>query len=260
MHAGNPEDDTILNHDYEVLGIIPARGGSKSIPCKNLALLGDKPLIAYTFEAARTCRSLGRIVVSTDDIEISEYSKSQGIEVPFLRPQELATDQAPILPTIRHLLEELESRDGYQPDAVALLQPTSPFRKAEHIDAAIALLRSSDSDSVVSVVEVPHQFSPVSVMRMDKHGRLSPFLEGEGDRVLRRQDKPRLYARNGPAILCSKRETILKQNSLYGKMCTALSMAQEDSIDIDAQPDLKWAEILLKLRSGTDAVGNGTQC
>lgn len=234
----------------EVLGIIPARGGSKSIPRKNLAPLAGRPLIAHTFEAAKASSRITRIIVSTDDAEIAAFAASQGVEVPFLRPPELATDQAPILPVLKHLLGELGSRENYRPVAVVLLQPTSPLRAPGRIDAAIDLLFASGSDSVVSVVEAPHQFNPLSVLRMEA-GMLTPFLPGEGARIMRRQDKPRVFARNGPSILVSAVRTLLEKDSLYGERCAALEMPPEESIDIDAPFDLELAEFFLRKRAGS---------
>ena len=156
-----------------VLGVIPARGGSKAIPRKNLHPLGGEPLIAWTCRAAIGARTLTRTVVSTDDPEIAAAARRYGVEAPFLRPRHLAGDDTPTLPVVVHALDEL-AREGFVPDAVAILQPTSPFRRSEHIDAALTLLEATGADSVVTVVKVPHQFNPVSVLRLDSLGRLVP--------------------------------------------------------------------------------------
>jgi CMP-N-acetylneuraminic acid synthetase len=226
-----------------VLGLIPARGGSKAIPRKNLALLAGQPLIAYTFEAARASVTLDRTLVSTDDAELAALARESGAEAPFLRPPELAADAAPMLPVLRHALDWLSGHEGYRPDAVALLQPTSPLRRAEHIDAAVRLLGETGADNVVSVVAVPHQFSPPSVLRFEG-GRLVPFLEG-GAQVLRRQDKPAVFARNGPAVLVV-RTAVLEQGRLYGDDVRPLIMEARESVDIDSAEDLAWAEYLLQ--------------
>lgn len=224
------------------LGIIPARGGSKGVPGKNLRHLGGRPLLAYTADAARRSR-LTRTCVSTDDPAIAHAAATLGLDVPFLRPPELASDDAPMLPVLQHAVTMLAAAgDTY--DAVVLLQPTSPFRRAEHIDAAIALLESSGADSVVSVVEVPHQFNPASVMRLEGD-RLRPFLDGP--LVTRRQDKPRVFARNGPAVLAVAVRT-LQAGSLYGDDCRPLLMEPRDSLDIDTSDDLELADILLSRR------------
>ncbi len=227
-----------------ILGLIPARGGSKGIPQKNLAPLAGRPLIAHTIEAGLAAPSLSRLIVSTDDERIAEVSRELGAEVPFLRPAELATDQAPALAVIRHALEWLD-QDGWRAEVVVYLQPTSPLRQAEHIEAAVEKLREEQADTVVSVVEVPHHMNPVSVMKLE-HGLLTPFLGQEGP--LRRQDKPRVYARNGPAVLALRRETVLVRDTLYGPRTLPLIMEPDESLDIDSPLDLELAEWLLQRR------------
>jgi CMP-N-acetylneuraminic acid synthetase len=223
-----------------VLGIVPARGGSKGLPNKNLRALGGRPLLARTAEAARRSRSLARTVLSTDDPAIAEAGRALGLDVPFMRPVELAADETPMLPVLRHAVETL-AREGFHTDVVVLLQPTSPFRRAEHIDAAVDLLASSGADSVVSVVEVPHQFSPVSVLTLT-NGRVQPYIPGP--LVTRRQDKPRVYARNGPAVL-AVRVSVLERGALYGDDCRPLVMTPADSVDIDDVHDFDYAEFIL---------------
>jgi CMP-N,N'-diacetyllegionaminic acid synthase len=221
------------------LGVVPARGGSKGIPQKNLTIVAGRPLLAYTADAARASR-LSRTVVSTDDPATADLARGLGFEVPFMRPSELATDEALMAPVLQHAVREMRTR-GFAAEAVVLLQPTSPLRRADHIDRALDLLEASDADSVVSVVEVPHQFNPLSVMRLEGD-RLVPFVEGPP--VLRRQDKPRVWARNGPAVL-AVRTSVLERGSLYGEDCRPLVMAPEDSIDLDTRLDFDLLECLL---------------
>jgi CMP-N-acetylneuraminic acid synthetase len=239
---------------FAVLGLIPARGGSKGIPNKNLAPLCGRPLLAYTADAVKRSTRLTRAVVSTDDTAVAEAARGLGLDVPFARPRELAADDTVMLPVVEHALQAMRA-GGFRPDAVVILQPTSPMRRAEHIDAALALLESSGAESVVSVVEVPHQFNPVSVMRLDGE-RLRPFLDrastasGTGtlkDIVTRRQDKPRVLARNGPAVLAMRASTI-DSGSLYGDDCRPFVMTAEDSLDIDTPWDLALAECILGRR------------
>ncbi|HKE87867.1 MAG TPA: acylneuraminate cytidylyltransferase family protein [Vicinamibacterales bacterium] len=225
-----------------MIGVIPARGGSKGLPGKNLMRLSGRPLLAYTADAARASRRLSRVVLSTDDQTIAETGAALGLEVPFLRPRELASDEAPMLGVLQHAVRALAA--GAPVDAVVVLQPTSPLRRADHIDAAVELLAASGADSVVSVVEVPHQFNPVSVMTLDGD-RLTPFIHGPV--IVRRQDKPRVFARNGPAVL-AVRADVLERGSLYGDDCRALLMEPEDSIDIDTMADLDYAEHVLSRR------------
>jgi len=227
----------------DVLGVIPARGGSKGIPHKNIIVVGGQPLLAYTCNAALSSERLTRVILSTDDPNVAEVGQHYGVEVPFLRPVELAQDDIPMLDVLQHALKILQGNGNYQPQIVVLLQPTSPLRRAEHIDDAVDILLKTGADSVVSVAEVPHQFNPVSLMRLEG-GRLMPYIEGPP--IWRRQDKPRLYARNGPAVLAVRREVLLKKNSLYGDDCRPLVMKVEDSVDIDCPFDLDLVEFLLK--------------
>jgi CMP-N,N'-diacetyllegionaminic acid synthase len=223
-----------------VLGVIPARGGSKGIPNKNLALLCGRPLLAYTADAVKESRKLTRTIVSTDDQRIAECARSLGLEVPFMRPAPLAADEAPMLPVLQHALDMMRA-DGFETDIVVLLQPTSPLRRAEHIDTAVDWLQRTAADSVVSVVEVPHQFNPTSVMRLED-GLLKPFLDGPT--ATRRQDKPKLFARNGPAVL-AVRAAVVASGSLYGERSWPLGMSPEDSLDIDNPLDLRIAEFVI---------------
>jgi CMP-N-acetylneuraminic acid synthetase len=229
----------------EILGVIPARGGSKAIPRKNLAPLGGRPLIAHTLEAARLSRRLTRVVTSTDDAEIAATVRALDGDVPFLRPARLAADDTPMLDVLVDLLESLAEREQYRPGVAVLLQPTSPFRRAEHIDAAVDLLVSSGADSVVSVTPVPHQFTPPSLLRLDGD-RLVPWA---ADGPLRRQDKPPLFARNGPAVVAVRRHVLLDQRTLYGADTRGLVMARAESLDIDDAFDLELAELLLAART-----------
>jgi CMP-N,N'-diacetyllegionaminic acid synthase len=226
-----------------VLAVIPARGGSKGLKGKNLLPLAGRPLLAYTADAARASRRLERAIVSTDDGAIAESARGLGLEVPFVRPADLAADHTPMLPVLQHAARAMREQ-GFDADAVVLLQPTSPLRRAEHIDRAVDLLASTGADSVVTVVDVPHQFNPVSVMRVDGE-RLRPYADGPV--VTRRQEKPRVFARNGPAVL-AVRATVLDAGSLYGDDCRPLVMGAEESIDIDTAADLELAAFYLSRR------------
>ena len=211
----------------DVLGLIPARGGSKGIPGKNLVPVGGKPLLAWTVEAALGATELTRVVVSTDDDEIASVA---GIEV-LRRPAELATDDTPMLEVVRHAVSELAS------DVVVLLQPTSPLRRAEHVDACVRLLLESGADAVVSVVEVPHRFRPDSLMDV-VDGRVVPRGSART-----RQEKEPVYARNGPAVLARRADRI--GDDLYGGDVRPFVMDARDSFDVDAAFDLELAERLL---------------
>ncbi len=212
----------------DVLGLIPARGGSKGIPRKNLAPVGGKPLLAWTVEAAQEAAELTRVVVSTDDDEIAAAA---GVEV-LRRPAELAADDTPMLDVVRHAIAELS------PDVVVLLQPTSPLRRAEHVDAAVRLLLESGADAVVSVVAVPHRYSPDALMDV-VDGRV--VARGS---ARTRQEKALVYARNGPAVLALRSDRL--GDDLYGGDCRPYLMDERDSLDVDDSFELELADLLLR--------------
>lgn len=220
-----------------IIGLVPARGGSKAVPKKSIAPCAGRPLLAYTCDAALASKRLSRVILSTDDKEIAAIGGACGIEVPFMRPKALAADDTPMLAVMRHALDWLET-SGEKIDALVLLQPTSPLRRARHIDEAVELLFASDADTVVSLVDVPHQFNPVSVLRMED-GCVVPFLEGQ-PLITQRQDKPKVYARNGPAVLVT-RPGLIRSNCLYGSRTVGYLMAAEDSLDVNDLADLEAA-------------------
>lgn len=224
-----------------VIGLIPARSGSKSISKKSIALCAGRPLMAYTCEAALATRLLDRVILSTDDAEIQDVGRQYGIDVPFTRPAELATDETPMIAVVRHALGWLRA-EGSSVEAVVLLQPTSPLRSSRHIDESLELFRDSGADTVVSVVEVPHQFNPVSLLKIVE-GRLSAYLPDQ-PQILRRQDKPKVYARNGPAVLVM-RPRIIESGQFYSGDTRGYVMDRMDSLDVDDFRDLKLAELLL---------------
>lgn len=232
----------------KVLGLIPARGGSKGIPRKNIVPLSKKPLITWTIEAARDS-SLDRIVLSSDDPEIIRVAETVGgIDVPFVRPTELATDSTPGIDVALHAVRWLSEHEEYRPDAVMILQPTSPLRRTEHIDEAIRLFAEKEAQSLVSVVRVPHNMIPESLMRMSQDGWLEPLFPFDELKNIR-QTKPVYYARNGAAIYLVGTDLLLEKHTLYGEPVTAYEMSQEDSIDIDNDFDLQLCEWILKNRS-----------
>lgn len=201
-------------------------------------------MLAYTIDAARSSRSLSRVIVSTEDQEIAELSRRLGADMPFLRPADLASDDTPMVDVVAHALTTLDAQ-GYRADVLVLLQPTSPFRRAEHVDGVIDLLLASSADSVVTVVQVPHQFTPASLLQL-RGDRLEPWATGPA--VTRRQDKPVLFARNGPAVVATHSRVVLSQHTLYGPDTRGFVMSREDSLDIDDQFDLRVAELLMASR------------
>jgi CMP-N-acetylneuraminic acid synthetase len=185
---------------------------------------------------------LDRVLLSSDDLEIIQVARAYGVEARFTRPADLAQDDTPVLPVIRHAVDWLEAHEDISIDVVVLLQPTSPLRTSTHIDAAVDLLLESGADNVVSVQAVPHNFNPVSVMRLDEDGSLKPYIEGE--LILRRQDKPRIFARNGPAVLAVRRR-VIDSGRLYGERVLPYEMTSLESIDIDDVDDLRLVEALI---------------
>lgn len=224
------------------LAIITARGGSKVIPKKNIKKLAGKPLIKYTIEAAQGSKLLNRTIVSTDNKEIANYSKKQGIEVPFLRPKYLATDTTTSLEVLLQALKYLEKKEGYRPDYILALQPTSPLRKSQDIDNSIKLiLKDKKADSLVSVTTVPNTHHPHKIMAFN--GKyLNQYKKGK---IIRRQDLPELYARNS-AIYITRYDTLVKGKKIIGKKCLPYFMPKERSIDIDDEFDWEIANFLIK--------------
>jgi CMP-N,N'-diacetyllegionaminic acid synthase len=232
----------------KVLGIIPARGGSKGIPRKNIKMLSGKPLLAWTVEAALES-NLDRVILSSEDPEIIDSAKRAGIEVPFVRPTELARDDAPAIDVVIHAMEELKTSEGYNPDAVMLLQPTSPLRTTKHINEALDIFgQHARGTSLVSVIKAPHNMTPESLMRLDEDGFLN-HVEAWDERRNLRQSKPTYYARNGAAIYLVRTSCLLKERSLYGSRILPYEMSKEESIDIDDLFDFELCEYLLSKRN-----------
>jgi CMP-N-acetylneuraminic acid synthetase len=216
-----------------ILGLIPARGGSKGVPGKNVRLLAGRPLLAYTADAACQSGVIDRLVLSTDAPEVADIGRRAGVEVPFMRPAALAADDTPMLPVVQHALEAL-AHTGSEPEIVVLLQPTSPLRRPEHISRAVEMLRATGADSVVSVVELPRHFSPDYVMRIDA-GRLVPFLP-EGARITRRQDARPACVRDGTVYVFWRR-TIERFGTIYGEDARPLVIDPAESLSIDTPED-----------------------
>jgi CMP-N-acetylneuraminic acid synthetase len=227
-----------------VLALVPARSGSKGVPGKNSRAMAGRTLLDYVAEAARQSGVVDRLVLTTDSEEIAAVGRRAGLEVPFLRPSHLAQDDTPMLPVVRHALDQVVGA-GWAPDIIVLLQPTSPLRRPTHIRDAVALLRSTGADSVVTVLELPRHLSPDYVMRIDD-GRLVPFLH-EGARVTRRQDARPAYSRDGTVYAC-RAETV-RLGSLYGDDCRPLLVEAEDSLSIDSPADWAAAEARLVARA-----------
>lgn len=227
-----------------MLGIVPARGGSKGIPRKNLALLDGRPLIAWTIQSALESGEFERLIVSTDDSEIAEVARREGADVPFIRPAEFARDVAPAIGVIRHALDALGPGVSGSSSSVAYLQPTSPFRTAAQLREAVELFKKQQPDTLVSVQRVPHSMVPGAQMVPLVEEGLPLWLESPASQVLRRQEKVVTYARNGPAILIVSARDVLWHGRLYGERVLGYEMDRLSSLDIDDALDLDMARAL----------------
>ena len=227
--------------DLKILGLIPARSGSRGIPGKNLRLLGGKSLVARAVESGLESRLVTRVILSTDSEAIAGEGKRAGAEVPFLRPAELAQDDTPTAAVVVHALDWLKENERSLPDILVLLQPTAPLRTGRHIDEALRLLLDSGARSVVSVTEVPGHHHPAWQFFI-REGALVPFLEQPVPP--RRQELSKTYTRNG-AIYAAWTETWRSGKISYGPGCAPYLMEPEDSVNVDGPEDLALAEFLL---------------
>lgn len=229
----------------KILGIITARGGSKGIPRKNIKELDGKPLIAYTIEAAQKSGVFDRIILSTDDAEIAEVAKKYGCEVPFMRPVELAQDNTPHLPVMQHAVSWLKENENYNPNLVAILQPTAPLRQAWHIKEAFELLLKKEADSVVAVTEIPGHHSPYWAVVVDENSLGKLFIGDHiRNRIPRRQNLPQKTYSHCGALYLFKTELLFKKNeaNFYGDKVVIYPMEEKYSINIDSPDDWDKAE------------------
>ena len=220
------------------LGVIPARGGSKSVPLKNIKELCDKPLIAYTIESAKRSKLLSRMVVSTDNEQIAKVSESYGSEV-ILRPSELAIDTAPIEWALLHVLKELKKKEGFEPDIVLTLQPTSPFRTATLIDQTIEVFNNPVIDSVIAVVETHDCYGKII------DGRFEYLIP---DQPHRRQEREPLYL-EASTIYATRTDRLKQKNSIRGDKMYPLMVDKLEAIDMDTPLDFYFAEALMKFKN-----------
>lgn len=231
----------------KILGIIPARAGSKGIPGKNIRKLAGKPLLAYTIEIANNVSIFERVILSTDSKDIADVGKNFGVEVPFIRPDDLSKDETPMLPVLQHAVSSLYSKDLF-PDYICILQPSSPFREAEDLVKGYNLLLNSGCDSVVSVEQIPDHYSPDLVMKI-KNGKLSHFLDDE-TKVSRRQDARKAYTRSG-CFYFTRTSLLMEENTIYGKDCRAVIINNKNAVNLDTMADWKLGqEVAKKLMNG----------
>ncbi len=225
---------------HKVLGIIPARGGSKTIPRKNIRLLAGKPLIAWTIEEASKSKYIDRLIISSDDMEIIKVAKEWGGEVPFVRPAVLAEDDTPGIEPVIHAINTI----GEYYDYTLLLQPTSPLRLGSDIDECIHYCSTEDAPACVSVSIVDK--NPYWMYRLNELGKITPLMQSE-HAIDRRQDLPRIYALNG-AIYLARTDYLLKKRSFITNETKAYIMPADRALDIDCEIDFLYAE-LIKSRS-----------
>jgi CMP-N-acetylneuraminic acid synthetase len=230
----------------EILALIPARGGSKSIPRKNILKFAGHPLIAFSIAAGLASEVISRVIVSTDNEEIAEIAREYGAEVPFLRPGEISKDETPDLPVFQHALNWLETNETYQPEIIVQLRPTSPLRKKSHIDQAVwSLLENPEADSVRTVC-VPFQ-NPYKMWSINKNGFMEPILTADLPEPynLPRQVLPEVYWQTG-YVDAMRRNTILSKNSMTGDYILPLIISADEWIDIDSPGDWRIAESLVE--------------
>jgi CMP-N,N'-diacetyllegionaminic acid synthase len=229
-----------------ILAIIPARGGSKGIPGKNIKLLNGKPLMEYTTEIALQSELLTEVVVSTEDESIAAVAKRLGIKLPFIRPMELAQDDTPTIDVIIHALQWYEKQTIFF-DAVCLLQVTSPFRTVNFLNKAIEKFIASACDSLVSVQKVPHEYNPHWTFEVNEEGHLK-IATGETNIITRRQELPLAYHRDG-SIYITKTEVLLAAHSLYGKSTAFIESEPDFYVNIDTMEDWEKAEEMIQNKS-----------
>jgi N-acylneuraminate cytidylyltransferase len=230
----------------EVLALIPARGGSKGIPRKNIRPFAGSPLIAYSIAAGLAAESVTRVLVSTDDHEIAAISRQYGAETPFLRPDALSQDNTPDLPVFQHALQWLEENEGYLPEIVVQLRPTSPLRRVWHIDQAVyQLLARPDADAIRSIC-IPFQ-NPFKMWQIDPDGLMRPLIHTEYREAynMPRQLLPEVYWQTG-YVDAAWRDTFLEKDSMTGDHILPLVIPSTDWIDIDSPDDWRRAERLLE--------------
>lgn len=223
----------------DILGIIPARGGSKGIPKKNLRKINKKPLIQYTIETAKKSK-INKLIVSTDDPKIAELSKSLDVEIPFLRPKNISQDNTATIDVIKHTLKFLLNKNQYCPEITIVLQPTSPFRTVKMINDSINILQQTNATSVLSVSRVKH---PPFITFYYNSTYLKPFFK-KFEKYSRRQLYHTLYHPNG-SIYTLWTKTLYKYNSLYGPRIKPLIINEKTNVDIDDVYDMFATEMIM---------------
>ena len=243
-----------MDRTQKVLAVIPARGGSKGVPRKNIRSVCGRPLITYTIEHARAAQHLFyRIIVSTDDEEIATVGREHGAEVPFLRPANLARDESPMIPMLQHAVDFIEKQDGVRMDWICLLQPTEPFRTVSDIEQCLRLGFAGGCDSVITVVRV-FATHPILMKRIEDDVLL-PFCVEEREGTRRQDYQPAAYMRNG-SIYLTRRDVLMEQGSIWGQTIRPYVMPLERSVSIDTELDLKLAELMMSEQIALERSGS----
>lgn len=236
-----------MSRDGGCVALITGRGGSKRLPGKNVRPLAGRPLVAWTVDAAQGAKSISRVIVSTDDPAIAEAAKAAGSEVPFMRPKKLSGDNSSHVAVIAHALDWLEEKTGELPDMLCLLQPTSPLRLSEDIDALVTLVKDTEADCGITVSAAPHH--PAHMFKIDLNGKATPFLP-PATGYQRSQDLPRLHVVNG-AVYVIRPRTFREREAVLSADVVAHIMPDTRSVDIDTEADFLRAESLMRQRAAS---------
>jgi CMP-N-acetylneuraminic acid synthetase len=232
--------------DLNILGVIPARGGSKGIPRKNLLTLGGKTLLELAIESAYSSRLLSRVIVSTEDEELYEVSKAAGADTPFIRPTHLASDTASTWSVMKHAVSWLKEHEGWHTDILVMLQPTTPFRKGTHIDQTIEMVLDSTAESAMTIREV--DYPSHWMLRLQSDGRVSRLIHSDRE-YTRRQDVPKAFQPNG-LVYVIRGSALDNGSGLPGNSTRGLMMSFEDSVNIDEWWHYRLAQLIWAERNG----------
>ncbi len=244
-------DSILINNSHRIIAVIPARGGSKGVPRKNIADICGKPLLQYTIEVANDSSLIDACIVSTDDQEIADVACSLGVDVPFLRPREFAQDDSPDIDYLKHAVQWLLANRNWRPEIVVVLQPTLPLRTATDVDAALDFMLKEQCDSL-RTISIPYGYTPYKMWFMDnpETGEMSPVLKTKYyDRL--RTDVPRqllkpVYWQNG--VVIATRPKFILEGCVFGPDLRGFAVPIEHALDIDEPIDFKIAELLLQER------------
>lgn len=229
-----------------ILGIIPARGGSKGIKNKNIIELAGKPLISYSITALKNAEYVNRVVVTTDSDEIATIAKQYGAEVPFMRPSELAQDNSPTYPAIKHAVLEMEKL-GFRADYIVTAQPTYPLVQPKEIDAAVKMVIEKNADSVITACELGHDCHPYNIRQINQDGTVSFWKEDEHYKFPTRQRKPKFYIFGN--IFVSSYKTVVEDGRLEGKKNYLIEIDKNNHLDVNTEEDLIEIEQVINQRT-----------